>query len=68
MRLTPIKRYCGHLENVKTPESGEIFLMERGRYCRKCKNAFLSERKVLKNRCREILPRPMAMAMDNYGE
>ena len=62
-----LKRYCGHPEDVEEPENGEKFLMERGRYCRKCKNAFRTVRKIVRNRVDE-LPRSMAIAMDNYGE
>ncbi len=62
-----LKRYCGHLEEVEEPESGERFLMERGRYCLKCRRSFRSERKVRINEDHE-LPRAMASAMDDYRE
>ena len=62
-----LRRYCGHLKDVEEPENGEKFLMERGRYCRKCKNVFRTVRKTGRNNVHE-LPRPMAMAMDTYRE
>ena len=63
-----LKRYCGHIENVEEPENGEKFLMERGRYCRKCKNAFRTGRKTGRNNVHEPLPRAMASAMATYRE
>jgi hypothetical protein len=63
-----LKRYCGHLEEVEEPESGERFLMERGRYCLKCRRAFRNGgRKFRRNEDHE-LPRAMASAMADYGE
>ena len=62
-----LKRYCGHNEDVEEPENGETFLMERGRYCRKCKTAFRTVRKIRRNKVHELV-RPMAMAMDLWNE
>ena len=62
-----LKRYCGHNEDVEEPENGETFLMERGRYCRKCKNAFKPAQKSAETG-RDKLPRPMAMARDLWNE
>lgn len=62
-----LQRYCGHLDDVEEPKTPETFLMERGRYCRKCKRAFRTARKIGRNKIHN-LPRPMESAMDNYGE
>ncbi len=62
-----LKRYCGHIEDVEEPENEEKFLMERGRYCLKCRRAFRNERKI-KRKLDHDLPRAMASAMADYGE
>ncbi len=63
-----LKRYCGHLEDVEEPENGKEFLMERGRYCLKCRRAFRNGgRKFRRNEDHE-LPRAMASAMDDLRE
>ena len=61
-----IKRYCGHEEVIKDPETKEKFLMERGRKCKKCRT--IGPPKSREAIGEADLPRPMAMAMDAYRE
>ncbi|MCL4485057.1 MAG: hypothetical protein M1537_01755 [Nitrospirae bacterium] len=61
-----IKRYCGHEEVIKDPETIDKFLMERGRKCEKCRT--IGTPKSRKAIGEEQLPRPMAVTMDIYRE
>lgn len=67
MRLMPLKRYCGHYEEIRAPESGERFLMERGRYCKHCLKAFRQARKI-RLRKDNRLPPAMESAMALWRE
>ncbi|MHB1285526.1 MAG: hypothetical protein ACYCYP_03025 [Leptospirales bacterium] len=66
-----IKRYCGHEEVIKVPETKEQFLIERGRQCRKCRVSPGSGRGIVRTtieRPRWQVPGAMASAMDLLGE
>ncbi|MHB1287353.1 MAG: hypothetical protein ACYCYP_12535 [Leptospirales bacterium] len=66
-----IKRYWGHEEVIKVPETKEQFLMERGRQCRKCRVSPGTARGIDRTdhlRPRWQVPGAMASAMDRLGE
>ncbi|WP_053764683.1 hypothetical protein [Leptospirillum ferriphilum] len=65
-----IDRRCGHRESIPTPESKKEFLMEQKLLCKKCRN-FRNSRNSMAIKSsdrREFIIRPMAMAMDLWGE
>ena len=66
-----IKRYCGHEEVIKAPETKDQFLMERGRECKKCRVSPVSSSGIDRPTIEKIrwqVPRAMASAMDRLGE
>lgn len=66
-----IKRYCGHEEVIKDPETTEKFLIERGRQCRKCRVSTGTGRGIDQTTIetpRWQVPGAMASAMDRLGE
>lgn len=62
-----IDRRCGHRESIPTPETTKEFLMERKRPCKKCRG-FRNSRAIRSSDRGEFIVRPMAMAMDLWGE
>jgi hypothetical protein len=66
-----LKRYCGHEEVIKVPETKEQFLIERGRQCKKCRVSPGTGRGIIRTdhlRPRRQVPGAMASAMDRLGE
>ena len=61
-----IDRRCGHRESIPTPETTKEFLMERKRPCKKCRGR--NSRAIRSSDRGEFIVRPMAMAMDLWGE